>query len=257
MNRSLHIHLPYRQLENRLDSFLENRHNAEIAFKGQDLDHLDPELLERTAESFDNAGLSLTVHAPFLDLNPGALEPYVFEATAIRYRQTLAAASRLGAKLIVLHPGYEYWKYGGRSQLWLEASIEFWPPIVALAEEFGITLAIENIFETEPKTLVQLFDHIDSPLFGHCFDVGHWRLFSDQTLEAWFAALGKWMIHFHLHDNSGTGDDHLPIGEGDIDFQQLFKLMDSLSARPSLTLEARSPEDADRSLRNLKSFLKS
>jgi sugar phosphate isomerase/epimerase len=257
MNRPLHIHLPYRQLGSRLDFFLENRHNAEIAFKGQDLDQIDPELLERTAEGFRNAGLSLTVHAPFLDLNPGALEPYVFEATDIRYRQTLAAANRLGAKLIVFHPGYEYWKYGGRSQLWLDASIEFWPPIVALAEEFGINLAIENIFETEPMTLVQLFDHIDSPLFGHCFDVGHWRLFSDQTLEAWYAALGKRMIHFHLHDNNGTGDDHLPIGEGDIDFKQLFKLMDSLSARPSLTLEARSPEEADRSLRNLKPFLKS
>jgi sugar phosphate isomerase/epimerase len=255
MNRPLHIHLPYRQLENRLDAFLENRQNAEIAFKGQDLDQLDPELIERAAQRFGDAGLSLTVHAPFLDLNPGALEPYVFEATAIRYRQTLAAADRLGAKLIVFHPGYEYWKYGGRSELWLEASIEFWPPIVDLAEEFGISLAIENIYETEPNTLVQLLDHVDSPLFGHCFDVGHWRLFSDQTLDDWFKALSKRMIHLHLHDNTGTGDDHLPIGEGDIDFDNLFKLIDVLPNLPSLTLEARSPEEAERSYKNLLPYL--
>ena len=256
MNRPLHIHLPYRQLDSRLDSFLENRQNAEIAFKGQDLDQLDPELLERTAEGFGDAGLSLTVHAPFLDLNPGALEPYVFEATAIRYRQTLAAADRLGAKLVVFHPGYEYWKYGGRPELWLEASIEFWPPIVELAEEFGISLAIENIYETEPGTLAQLLDHIDSPLFGHCFDVGHWRLFSDHTLDDWFAALAKRTIHLHLHDNNGAGDDHLPIGEGDIDFDHLFKLVDALPNLPSLTLEARSPEEASRSLRNLQPYLR-
>jgi sugar phosphate isomerase/epimerase len=256
MNRPLHIHLPYRQLESRLNVFLENRQNAEIAFKGQDLDQLDPDLIERTAEGFSNAGLSLTVHAPFFDLNPGALDPYVFEATSTRYRQTLAVADRLGAKLIVFHPGYEYWKYGGRSKLWLDASIDFWPPIVALAEELDINLAVENIYETGPETLAQLLDYIDSPRLGHCFDVGHWRLFSDLPLGTWFKALSKRMIHLHLHDNSGKGDDHLPIGEGDINFEQLFKLIDGLSKPPSITLEARSQDGAERSLDNLQPYLR-
>ena len=158
MSDLLHVHLPYRQLTSRLDDFLKQRYNAEIAFRGQDLDTLDSELLEQTAEGFRAAGLSLTVHAPFLDLNPGALEPYVFEATAIRYRQTLAAADRLGAKLVVFHPGYEYWKYGGKDQLWFDASLEFWPPIIELAEQFELQLAVENIYETVPDTLIQLLD---------------------------------------------------------------------------------------------------
>ena len=256
MNRSLYLHLPYRQLESRLDDFLAERHNAEIAFKGQDLDQLDPELLERVADGFSDADLALTVHAPFLDLNPGALEPYVFEATALRYRQTLAAANRLGASTVVFHPGYEYWKYGGRPELWLDASLEFWPPIVELAEEFELRLAIENIYETNPDTLVQLLEGIDSPLFGHCFDVGHWRLFSDQTLDEWFSALAAHTIHLHLHDNNGTGDDHLPVGEGDIDFGHLFRLVETLSELPSMTLEARSADEAERSLQNLSPYLK-
>ena len=255
MSDQLHVHLPYWQLASRLDDFLAQRQNAEIAFKGQDLDTLDPELLERTADGFRTAGLSLTVHAPFLDLNPGALEPYVFEATAIRYRQTLAAADRLGAKLVVFHPGYEYWKYGGRDQLWLDASLEFWPTIIELAEQFELRLALENIYETIPDTLVQLLDTLDSPLFGHCFDAGHWRLFSDQTLDDWFAALAHRTIHLHLHDNVGTGDDHLPVGEGDIDFARLFRLVERLPAAPSMTLEARSSEEAERSLKNLLPYL--
>lgn len=247
----LHVHLPYRQLAERLDEFLALKYNAEIAFKGQDLDALDPELLERAAEGFRTAGLSLTVHAPFLDLNPGALEPYVFEATAIRYRQTLAAADRLGARLVVFHPGYEYWKYGGKDQLWLDASLDFWPPIIELAEQLEIRLALENIYETVPDTLIQLLDRIDSPLFGHCFDVGHWRLFSDKTLDDWFTPLAARMLHLHLHDNTGSGDDHLPIGEGDIDFDHLFRLIGTLPERPTMTLEARSEEEAERSRHNL------
>jgi endonuclease IV len=102
---------------------------------------LDPELLEHVAERFRSAGLSITVHAPFFDLNPGALDPYVFEATAIRCRQTLAAADRLGARLVVFHPGYEFWKYGGKDQLWLDASLEFWPPII----EFINSLADDGL----------------------------------------------------------------------------------------------------------------
>lgn len=255
MSDSLYVHLPYRQIESRLDDFLARGDNAEIAFKGQDLDELDPELLQRAADGFRAAGLSLTVHAPFLDLNPGALEPYVFEATAIRYRQTLVAADRLGAKLVVFHPGYEYWKYGGRPELWLEASLDFWPPIVELAEEFGLQLALENIYETEPGTLASLLDQIDSPLFGHCFDAGHWRLFSDRSLDDWFAALAHRTIHLHLHDNTGSGDDHLPIGEGDIDFGHLFRLIRKLPHAPSMTLEARSDAEAERSRQNLSLFL--
>ena len=256
MSELLHVHLPYRQLASRLDAFLTQRHKAEVADKGHDLDTLDVALLELAADSFRDAGLSLTVHAPFLDLNPGALEPYVFEATAIRYRQTLAAADRLGARLVVFHPGYEYWKYGGKDRLWLEASLEFWPPIIELAEQFELRLALENIYETGPDTLAQLLERIDSPLFGHCFDAGHWRLFSDRTLDEWFAVLAARTIHIHLHDNTGTGDDHLPVGEGDIDFGLLFRLVETLPEPPSMTLEARSPEAVERSLKNLLPYLR-
>lgn len=255
MSELLHVHLPYRQLDDRFDDFLKQGHNLEIAFKGPDLDQLDPELLERVADGCAGAGLSRVVHGPFFDLNPGALEPFVFEATAIRYRQTLTAAERLGAGTVVFHPGYEYWKYGGRSELWLEASHDFWPPLVELAEEFGIRIAVENIYETEPTTLAQLLSRIDSPLFGHCFDVGHWRLFSDRSLDEWFSALAKWTLHLHLHDNTGSGDDHLPVGEGDIDFGRLFRLVDALPQAPTMTLEARTAAEVERSLQNLSPYL--
>lgn len=255
MADQLHVHIPYSQLNELLPMVIERKLQPEIGFKGPDLDQLDPELIDRAATQLADAGLAVTVHAPFFDLNPGAIEPYVFEATAIRFRQTMAASSRLGAKVIVFHPGYEYWKYGGMDHLWLEASLQFWPAIIELAEEFEITLALENIFETHPGTLVDLLDRIDSPRLGHCFDVGHWRLFSDISLADWFSVLGHRLVHLHLHDNTGERDEHRPIGEGDIDFTELFRLIATLKTLPSMTIEAHTPEDLERSLINIKPYI--
>ena len=255
MSELLHVHVPYQNLDDLLPMVLERRLQPEIGFKGPDLDQLDPELIDRASTELAEAGLAVTVHAPFFDLNPGAIEPYVFEATALRFRQTLAASSRLGARTVVFHPGYEYWKYGGMDHLWLEASLQFWPGIIALAEEYEITLALENIHETNPKTLLDLLDQIDSPRFGHCFDVGHWRLFSDTSLAEWFSVLGHHIVHLHLHDNTGKGDEHRPVGEGDINFKELFKLIGELKEAPTMTLEAHTHDELERSLLNIGPYI--
>ena len=115
MSERLHVHVPYPHLDELLPELTQRRLQPEVGFKGPDLDQLDPGLIDRAASQLAEANLAVTVHAPFFDLNPGAIEPYVFEATAIRFRQTMAASARLGARTIVFHPGYEYWKYGGRA----------------------------------------------------------------------------------------------------------------------------------------------
>lgn len=254
MSNRLHVHVPYRQLDEFLPLLQARSLQPEIGFKGPDLDQLDADLLDRAASRLADRNLAVTVHAPFFDLNPGALEPYVLEATAIRFRQCLAAAARLAARTVVFHPGYEYWKYGGDDSLWLEASLRFWPAIIEHAEKYDLDLALENIFETHPGTLAELLNRIDSPRLGHCFDVGHWRLFAETSLIDWFTALGPRIMHLHLHDNTGKSDAHLPVGEGDIDFQNLFNLIGQLPQLPTMTLEAHSRDDLDRSLKNFHKF---
>jgi len=252
----LHARIPYQQLDERLEKLVEQRLQPEIALRGEDLDQLDLQLLDRANRALSDAGLSCTVHAPFHDLNPGALEPLVFEATALRYRQTLVAAARLQARVVVFHPGYEYWKYGGRDQLWLDASLAFWPPLLELAQQCDLQLALENVFDTQPEPLASLLNSLDAPHLGHCFDVGHWRLFSKLTLKEWFTVLGPHLCHLHLHDNTGHGDDHRPVGEGDIDFAGLFALLGELPQQPTMTLEVNGEAELDRAQKNLAPYLR-
>ncbi|PLX88553.1 MAG: AP endonuclease, partial [Desulfuromonas sp.] len=70
------------------------------------------------------------------------------------------------------------------------------------------------------------------------------------------AEIGHRIIHLHLHDNTGKGDEHRPVGEGDIDFDQLFSLIHRLDTTPSMTLEAHTLEELDRSLVNIEPFLR-
>jgi sugar phosphate isomerase/epimerase len=251
----LHVHVPYARLRETLPLLLEKNLQPEVAFRGPDLDHLNRRFLESTGETLRSADLDITVHGPFHDLNPGALEPLVWQVTLERFRQTLGAARALGAGLVVFHPGFDPWKYGGQDHLWVERSLEFWPPLLELAADSGCIMALENIFEEFPYTLADLLARLDSPLLGHCFDIGHWNLFGRVSLAEWFAALGPRLLHLHLHDNFGTRDDHLPVGEGRIDFATLFCLAGELSSEPRLTLEAHDREGMLRSLSRVSSFL--
>jgi sugar phosphate isomerase/epimerase len=248
--RHLHVHVPFRQLEELLPFLLERQLQPEIAFKGDDLDHLDAHLLNRSAAKLANAGLAVTVHAPFLDLNPGAADPMVHEVTSRRYQQALEAAVRLGAQLIVFHPGYDVWRYGEQQLLWLEQNLRFWPPLLKVAASSGCIMTLENIFEPEPLLLARLLNTLSSPWLGHCFDIGHWHLFASVSMEDWFSALGGRLRHLHLHDNFGVKDDHLPIGEGSIDYAPLFAHLRTIpdQQRPSVTLEAHSRETLLRAL---------
>ncbi|MEJ2698613.1 MAG: sugar phosphate isomerase/epimerase [Desulfuromonadales bacterium] len=255
MSDLLHVTVPYARLRETLPLLVEKKLQPEVAFSGPELDSLDTGFLREAGETLRASGIDITVHGPYHDLNPGALEPMVRRVTRKRFGQTLAAASTLGASLVVFHPGFDPWKYGGQDHIWVESNLKFWPPLLDLAADSGCLMALENIFEEVPSTLKELLTRLDSPWLGHCFDVGHWHLFGRVSLAEWFSALGPRLIHLHLHDNFGKRDEHLPVGEGRIDFATLFRLTGELPAEPSLTLEAHDQEAMLRSLSRVSSLL--
>jgi sugar phosphate isomerase/epimerase len=239
MSDRLHVHVPCSLLEQNLDLLVKQRLQPEIAFKWEDLENPPARLLDCCAR-LRKEGLGVVLHGPFMDLNPGALDPLVREATRLRFCQTLDLATRCGARLVVFHPGFDRWRYGGRTDLWLEASLSFWPSLIEQAAARGVLLALENIFDQYPEPLATLMDQLDSPWLGHCFDVGHWNIFAKVTLREWIDAVGRRLVHLHLHDNDGASDAHLPAGEGNIDFDSLFRLLDTLPQQLTATLEIHS-----------------
>lgn len=255
MNRKIHAHVPYLRLFDNLDHILRERINPEVYFSCEALDTFTRERLATAAHLLRDAGLATTIHAAFMDLNPGAMDATIRQATRTRFEQVFQAAEILGPRVIVFHPGLDELRHGNSRAAWLRHSIDFWQGLLPRATAINSTIAVENIFEKEPSSLRDLLEAIDSPSFRHCFDVGHWNMFSTVGLEEWFAELGSFMAEIHLHDNYGQADEHLPLGEGEIDFDQLFDLVDRFAPDAVWTIEAHSNERLERSLRNIRKYL--
>ncbi len=190
----------------------------------------------------------VTVHAPFLDLNPGALEPYVLEATRNRFFETVVASKVLEAELIVFHTGYHPQKVDPFYDRWFSTALNTFREVV---KEWSGRIALENVFDRTPRNLKKFMEHLPQCV-GVCLDVGHMHLFSDVLVDKWFRELGSRVYEFHLHDNCGRKDSHLPMGEGSINFDVIFSHMGALNQDYILNFENKSYDDVLKSLNFLR-----
>jgi sugar phosphate isomerase/epimerase len=255
MKNNIHAHIPYTRMSEHLDYVVTKRINPEVYFSAEALDQVIWEQLSAQARVLHEAGLSSTIHAPFMDLNPGSLDVSIREATRRRFDQVFKAAEQLRPRVIVFHPGYDDLRYGDNRMAWLNNSVRFWREFIPRARELGCVIAMENIFEKETSTLRGLLEAIDDPCFRHCFDAGHWNMFTTVRLEEWFAELGPYIAESHIHDNNGQADEHLPLGEGQIDFDLLFGLLKHYAPDAVWTIEAHSIERLERALKNIERYV--
>lgn len=255
MRKPIFVHVPYPMLRENLDYAAAVGICPEVFLPAEALDGLDPKELAAVSAEMRDRGMQCTIHAPFMDLNPGSAEPLLREASIHRFRQVLDAAEHLKPRVMVFHPGYDRWRYGEQKEAWLERSIPVWQEVARRADEIDTVIAVENIFEEEPSTLCMLLDAMNSPRLKHCFDVGHWNLFHTVGLEEWFARLGSAIAEVHIHDNGGTKDDHGPIGCGTIDFTLFFRLLGEYAPDATLTIEAHSHRCLEQAIPRLLEYL--
>jgi len=111
--------------------------------------------------------------------------------------------------------------------------------IVEYAQKVNVRIAVENTRNTH--ILMNVLDSINSPALGFCYDSGHDCIWSETP----YAILKKYrdrLFAVHLHDNMGFADDHLPPGEGMIDWITVLSEINRSSYNGALTLESDSAE---------------
>ncbi len=243
-----HVHVPYDKFYEYLDIIQKEKLNLEIYFNSKNLDEIKSEDIQKIEKALFYKP-SLSFHAPFMDLSPGAIDSRVREITIERFNQVFDIGEILKPKNIVFHSGYEKWKYAFKVNLWLEHSLLTWERLLKRAEKADIKIAIENIFEEDPYNLKMLIDKVSSPFLGICFDTGHFNLFSTKSLDEWLSTIGQFIFEFHLHDNNGNFDEHRAVGSGSFDFEKLFKLIEKKDY--VYTIEAHNPEEVFKSLQKL------
>lgn len=250
MNK-VHVHAPYLRIEEYLVFIKQHKLNLEIFFQASALDTLKPGDIEQLKDRLDYEP-SFSIHAPFMDLSPAAVDSRVRAVTLERFSQVLDIAGILSPDTLVFHSGYEKWKYALNTDIWLRESVKTWTPFIERAARLGVRIAIENIFEDEPSNLRLLMDEFKSENFGICFDTGHFNLFSKVPLSQWIESLGEYFIELHLHDNDKSADLHLPPGDGTFDFKALFSAVNREDC--VYTLEAHTTKRLLKSLERLKGY---
>ena len=245
------VHVPYQGMRKYLPFIREQKINPEIYFSAESIDSLTPADLVTLKTELDYHPV-LTIHAPFMDLSPGAVDPQVRTVTFNRFKQIFEIADVLQPKAIVFHSGYEKWKYALSVDLWLKNSLRTWEYFAGKAADIGVRIAIENIFEDEPGNLQRLMEEMGSEHFGLCFDTGHFNLFSRIPLAEWLDRISPHLIELHLHDNTGTFDEHKAIGDGTFDFETLFSRL--RDRKLIYTIEGHAKEDVIKSLEVLRKY---
>ncbi|WP_018466656.1 sugar phosphate isomerase/epimerase family protein [Calidithermus timidus] len=186
-----------------------------------DLHEMDPRLpsARQLLEMGRAAGVGFTVHLPFVDLNLASLIPDVGKLSLERVQRSLEFAQTLGAHCGVLHTG----KVAVRQPLALETARRYLDTALRALTPLPIPVALENL-ALSPSDLLQGPDELAEvleahPEYGFCLDVGHALVEGKEgQAEVYHQRFDGRLIHWHLHDNLGDRDSHLPVGLGRVNW---------------------------------------
>lgn len=250
LRRYVQVHTTFTDLWNgETGHFIRHALNPEIGIDAAALERFSAEDFAGIAETLRRRDLTVTLHAPFVDLSAGSTDPAIRAATRRRFEQILDLVPLFKPRTVVAHAGYDWRRYEYFRKTWVENSVAFWGWVAEGLNREGARLMLENVYENAPGEVLELFERLRSQRVGLCLDCGHLTAFGRATMDEWLSVLGPFIGQLHLHDNLGHRDDHLPMGRGRIDFARLFAFLKADRATPPvMTMEVHRPDDVWASL---------
>ncbi|MDI6917144.1 MAG: sugar phosphate isomerase/epimerase family protein [Thermoplasmatales archaeon] len=179
------------------------------------------DIKEKFLEITPSYNIVFSVHAPLSDINIASLNPEMRKEAIRQINETIKISSDLGINLITMHPGH-FSPLGAlvpdEVKKINKGSVK---QISKTAEEYNITIALENMPNqriTTCHSLKELLEIADNNV-EICFDIGHAN--TNNNIHD-FLDYGEF-ANVHIHDNFGKDDSHLVIGKGNIDFRNVLK----------------------------------
>jgi sugar phosphate isomerase/epimerase len=182
----------------------------------------DPERLAARARAL---GLGLTLHALSWDLNPTSRVEPIREASMDALRRSVDLARRLGASVLVMHPGHTTVPY--------DAGDAYWPGLVAAVAELAdaagpeLTVGVEHMeprqaeYVVRPEDANRLVREVGRANVGTVLDVAHIPWGEDEVV---FLGRLDRMVHVHLSD-ADESRLHLPLGQGRRDLVRVLRAL--------------------------------
>ncbi|MBA5942798.1 MAG: sugar phosphate isomerase/epimerase [Methanophagales archaeon] len=238
------------------DKAIEEVYKLELDFVEFSLDYPLPESMDDPEREWlkrvlDEHDLKIGFHSP-LDTAVAHPRDEIADASKQILRRCIAFSAEFLPRSLYynfhLHPGVPTYKLEDvRNQINIK-SLKRCEEMTRMAAESGITACVENdLVPFEWSDLIPEALSLLSPRLYFTFDVGHAIMaevprggekkkegFYREYLEQWIEKCGDKILVVHLHDCSFTENvkqDHLAIGEGELDFNYVFDLLRSTSCK--------------------------
>ena len=206
----------------------------------------DPKTVYKIKEKCDRLGLSLDfLHAPFRGINDFWIPGLAYRGLRNGIYGSIDAASEAGVPMIVCHVSSGWFP----PQL-CDVGFQRFDDLVDYAISKNVKIAFENLRKVgNLAAILERYEKV--PEVGFCYDCGHEHCYTETVhfLELY----GNRVFCTHIHDNHGQKDEHLTIGEGDIDFRRVVGMLPNYDGR--FIIESKTLESALESQRRLRKIL--
>lgn len=249
-------------LQSSIEKVAENRFDCwEIVCEGNH--QLNPKNIKYLMELKEKYEVDIVVHAPFSDLNPASMNDNVRRLTVNSIIEAIEGAFELDANVVTIHPGYIPPLWSNYVEDILDNNFSSLNDIIEVAEDYGVMVGLENmpnymgVLGITPDDLNDIVRDIDSKYLGITFDIGHANTACGNPAKyvKELNKIGHGIIHVHCHDNNGNDDEHLKIGDGNIDFSSVLNELNTIGYNGILSFESKNIRDAVKSRELIKELL--
>jgi len=213
----------------------------EISTAPHHLDGSDFQALEAVRDRMAWLGLRPhSLHAPFgHDLNltsPDAGQRHEALEKLVRAADALQV---LGGTHYVIHPGGEDQRWIWERDARLGYSVEGLTRVWRACRDRGLTLVVEtplpHLLGGQPADFAWILERLPAEGTGVCLDTSHASLggFLFDVIERF----GPRLVHVQASDNQGASDDHLPPGDGVIDWPRVLSALERVGYQGIFMLE--------------------
>jgi sugar phosphate isomerase/epimerase len=241
-------------------------HGVEIAceYPRGPLDYSHEAILQ-IANLAQKYGVPLQVHAPYHNVRLADINPRIREASVQSVKDAIDFANRINAKMVTMHLGnIAKIPLDDFSTRIHKALLDSMITLIEYAEAHEVTIAIENVpsmksaweeaVGKKAEELIDIIKEIKAKNIGVTFDVGHANTVGDPAEFA--TKIAPYVVNIHLHDNDGSTDQHLVIGEGKIDFLRILSIFKKSGYSGPLVLEYFDPASLVKAMKDLQRLLK-
>ena len=195
-------------------------------------DHYLPGIAVSLESLMGSYNMTYSIHAPFNDVNIASLNESFRETSVIELIKVMNIAAELDIKTITIHPGMYSMVVSGLEERSIMAAKRSLRTLDRMAQECGVRLCVENMPGFKfflGQTAEQLSELLDGTNLPVCLDIGHAN--TTGQLNEIIDVLGNRIMNVHIHDNDGKQDQHLTIGDGNIDFEDCLKRLSGYGGR--------------------------